>query len=80
MPTSLPPKMHLCGTKILRWRAADVGRWVAEVGWPIEQTVVVAFAPHPLEKSENRLAERGVKTKSKLQCMNCMNAIHRAKK
>jgi predicted DNA-binding transcriptional regulator AlpA len=32
-PATIPPKMHLSGTKMLRWRRTDVDAWIVETGW-----------------------------------------------
>jgi predicted DNA-binding transcriptional regulator AlpA len=32
-PHCLPPRMHLPGTKMLRWRSHDVENWKVETGW-----------------------------------------------
>lgn len=33
-PTEIPPKMHLPGTKMLRWRHQEVESWMVETGRP----------------------------------------------
>jgi len=32
-PTSLPPKMHLPGASMLRWRAQEVQNWMMETDY-----------------------------------------------
>lgn len=29
----VPPRMHLPGTRMLRWRVQDVEVWMSETGW-----------------------------------------------
>lgn len=29
-PSAVPPRVHLPGTRLLRWRPVDVERWLAE--------------------------------------------------
>lgn len=35
-PFLVPPKMHIPGSKMLRWRARDVESWMFETGWEVK--------------------------------------------
>lgn len=32
-PYLVPPKMHIPGSNMLRWRACEVENWMFEIGW-----------------------------------------------
>lgn len=31
--SEVPPRMHLPGSKMLRWRLHEVENWISETGW-----------------------------------------------
>jgi predicted DNA-binding transcriptional regulator AlpA len=38
-PQAMPPRMHLPGSALLRWRAHEVENWIVETGWVLKRPV-----------------------------------------
>ncbi len=61
-PTSVPPKMHIPGSALLRWRAYEVQNWIVETGWK---------SGRPVDNLKNRKAACRVWRKTNAFVLTC---------
>lgn len=57
-PQSVPPKMHLGASNMLRWRKHEVDNWMVETGWSRASRGSRGSCPPPFKIAKNACRAR----------------------